>query len=622
MKDTSSVPAPDESSTAVPASPDAPAALAGPLAAPTDTLAAEQTATPARGWRSWRRWLVAAGLAGLVLVAWAGAAVATRQHVFAGSSVSGVEVGGMSPAQARDAVATVLGDQLAQPVTLVAGEASDEMVPADSGVSVDAAASVERLTGWTLNPSTLVRRLTGTQVDAVTVVDRDALTAALDSRLDALATGTVDAQVTLEGTTPQLTPAQEGTGLDVPAAVAQLAGAWPWGEQTVSLPIGAAEPAVTDEEAHRLIDTVLTPLLSAPVTVTVEGTDAAADASATETALSPEQLAGATAIQAEGSRLEAQLDGQALRAAVLEALGAGVEVTASSSGYTIGGDPSDAPVFHEATTGREIDSDALAAEVLHAGTAQGTGERRVRLPLTQTEPEHAETAEELGVSEVVGEYATPFYYDPVRTQNLRAGTAAINGTLVRAGETFSLEEALGPVDAAHGFAASGVITNGQHTEAMGGGLSQVATTTFNAGFEAGMDDVEHHPHSVWFTRYPAGREATLWTGNLDVKWRNSTPYAALVQAWVGGGQVHVRVWSTPYYQVSITSSDRTSIRPVQVRTSSARGCEPYGGGEAGFDITVTRTRTTPDGTTLPDDVLTTSYQADDALRCTSASSGS
>lgn len=593
--------------------------------------------------------LVCAGvLAALVVAAWLALAVATHQHLFGSARVSGVAVGGMSPAAARDAVASELGAQLAQPVTVTVGQRSDELVPADAGVSVDAAASVKRLTGWTANPVTLVRRLAGAQVDAVAAVDADALRLALDARLSTLASGAADAAVTLEGTTPRLTPARTGTGLDVEAALTQLSQAWPWGRETITLPEGVAQPAVTDADAQTFIDQVLTPLLSAPVTVTAAGTGAEG---APDASLTPEQLAAATRISVDEGRLTAVLDPQVLREDVLVAMGEGVEQEARDATYTIEGSAAGTPVFEAAQVGRTIDADALAQAVLAAAVgeqedqgaatpsstdpAEGggeatsqeaaasdpiVGERTIRLPLTQTQPDHADSEQDLGVTQVVGEYATTYFYDPVRTQNLRTGTAAINGTLVRAGETFSLEEALGPVDTAHGFAAAGVLTNGVHSEAVGGGLSQVATTTFNAAFEAGMDDVEHHPHSVWFRRYPAGREATLWTGVLDVKWRNSTPYAALVQAWLEGSQVRVRLWSTPYYQVAITSSERTNVRPAEVRTSSAAGCTPYGAGQNGFDITVTRTRTAPDGTAQNDDVLRTSYQADHGRRCVSAES--
>ena len=231
------------------------------------------------------------------------------------------------------------------------------------------------------------------------------------------------------------------------------------------------------------------------------------------------------------------------------------------------------------------------------------------------EPTVTTPQNEWGISEMVGEYATPYNSgDAPRTQNLTRGAELVNGTVVKPGEVFSLEQTLGEVDYAHGFADAGVISNGQHVDSLGGGLSQVATTVFNAGFEAGMDDTEHHAHQYYFDRYPAGREATLWTGKLDVKFTNSTSNSVLVQAWLDGEQIHVRMWSTKYYDVSITSSDRFNFRPVSTERKSGPGCEPYSGGNPGFDITVTRTRK-HDGKALPDDVLTTQYAADNDIVC-------
>ena len=124
--------------------------------------------------------------------------------------------------------------------------------------------------------------------------------------------------------------------------------------------------------------------------------------------------------------------------------------------------------------------------------------------------------------------------------NITNGASKISGTLIRPGETFSLTDALGPIDAAHGFVEAGAIVSGEHTDAWGGGLSQISTTTYNAAFLAGFEDIEHRPHSEWFARYPEGREATIFTGTLDMRWKNNTPYGALVQAWVAGGRVYVR----------------------------------------------------------------------------------
>ena len=563
-----------------------------------------------------RRLLLALGAAALLVLVWGAAAFATTQHIFAGSTVSGVAVGNMSPAQAESTVAGAINAQLGQPVTLVVGNATDTLVPAESGVSVDARASVERLTGFTLNPLTLIGRLRGADVDAVTRVDARSLTTALDARLDVLAVGASDAGVTLNGTTPVLIPGSIGTGLDVDSAVTTLSENWPLGRETIELPDGEARPAITDEEAQTLIDKVLTPLLSGDFTITVEGTDAAARAWRPTVVLTPEQLAELVRIDTADGDITASLDPQGLRETVLAAMGPEIESPVQDATWTIEGRADAKPVYVEAHGGTVVDAEALAADVLTAATQDGgAGERRIALPMIDQAPAVTTPAADWGMNQVIGEYSTPYYPDAARTQNLVAGTAAINGTVVMPGGEFSLTEALGPIDEEHGFASAGVVTNGQHTDAMGGGLSQVATTVFNAGFEAGMDDVEHTPHNYWFTRYPAGREATLWTGNLDVKFGNSTPTAVMVQAWAVDGEVHVRLWGTPYYQVSIDNGTPHNYRAYQTQRQSGGNCVPYGGGAQGFDITVTRSRTKPDGQKLPDDVLSTSYDSDNPVVC-------
>lgn len=563
-----------------------------------------------------RRLLLALGAAALLVLVWGAAAFATTQHIFAGSTVSGVAVGNMSPAQAESTVAGAINAQLGQPVTLVVGNATDTLVPAESGVSVDARASVERLTGFTLNPLTLIGRLRGADVDAVTRVDARSLTTALDARLDVLAVGASDAGVTLNGTTPVLVPGSIGTGLDVDSAVTALSENWPLGRETIELPDGEARPAITDEEAQTLIDKVLTPLLSSDFTITVEGTDAAARAWRPTVVLTPEQLAELVRIGTADGDITASLDPQGLRETVLASMGPEIESPVQDATWTIEGRADAKPVYVEAHGGTVVDAEALAADVLTAATQDGgAGERRIALPMIDQAPAVTTPAADWGMNQVIGEYSTPYYPDAARTQNLVAGTAAINGTVVMPGGVFSLTDALGPIDEEHGFASAGVVTNGQHTDAMGGGLSQVATTVFNAGFEAGMDDVEHTPHNYWFTRYPAGREATLWTGNLDVKFGNSTPTAVMVQAWAVDGEVHVRLWGTPYYQVSIDNGTPHNYRAYQTQRQSGGNCVPYGGGAQGFDITVTRSRTKPDGQKLPDDVLSTSYDSDNPVVC-------
>ena len=615
--------------TADSASEDAPATAAGSasdtveaaLARSKDALARATTAvtTLLRGHRPSRGVLACIVGLGLLVVVWGGAVVATTQHVFAGSTVSGVDVGDTSPDEARRLVADQIGSALARPVVVAVNDSTDTLVPADSGVAVDADASVDRLTGPTINPVTLIKRLSGTDVDAVTTVDSAELTAALNARLDTLATGTADAVVTIEGTTPVVTPGSDGTGLDVEASVKALSSGWPLGKESISLVGGTAKPAITDEDARAFVDAVLTPMLSDDITITASGTDVERVATGKQLVLTPNRLADVISVSTADGALSVDFDSQRLHDDVISAMGP-IETQAVNAGWTIDGSATGAagarPRYVSPSPGQGIDMDSLTQQLLDAGTTgSSSAARTIVIPMMITQPEIVTAEADWGVVEVTGEFSTPFNSEPGRDQNLIRGAEQMNGQIVMPGETFSVEEALGPVDYEHGFTDAGVISNGQHVDALGGGLSQIGTTMFNVGFEAGMDDVEHHPHSYYFSRYPAGREATLWTGQKDVKFANSTPYAALIQAWVADGEVHARIWSTHYYDVSITSSERYNYRPVQTITRPAgAGCQSYSGGSAGFDITVTRTRTAPDKTP-PDDVLTTTYDADNNIEC-------
>ena len=559
----------------------------------------------------------AAGAAALLL-AWGGIAWWTTQHIASGTSVSGVDVSGLGPQEARERISKGVGDRLAQPVTLTVGQGSAELVPAGSGVSVDAKASVKKLTGFTLNPVTLAQRLGGQRTDAVIQIDAPTLRGALEDRVDTMANGAVSATVTLEGTKPVTTAASNGVGLDVDASLKQLS-TWPLGQKTIAMAEGTAVPAITDEEATKFVDGTLTPLLSSGLTVDGQGAGAPGKSAGAAAAFSPEDTAGMLKISSEGGTLSATFDSTALHDAVVARIGQ-VETPAQNATWKIDGSatgaPKARPQYVASAQGKVIDTAALSASLLKAGTsATDVAGRTVALPMVVAEPTVTTSQNEWGISEMVGEYATPYNSgDAPRTQNLTRGAELVNGTVVKPGEVFSLEKVLGEVDYEHGFADAGVISNGQHVDSLGGGLSQVATTVFNAGFEAGMDDTEHHAHQYYFDRYPAGREATLWTGKLDVKFTNSTSNSVLVQAWLDGEQIHVRMWSTKYYDVSITSSDRFNFRPVSTERKSGSGCEPYSGGNPGFDITITRTRK-HDGKALPDDVLTTQYAADNDIVC-------
>ena len=88
--------------------------------------------------------------------------------------------------------------------------------------------------------------------------------------------------------------------------------------------------------------------------------------------------------------------------------------------------------------------------------------------------------------------------------NIHRGADLLNNTVVEPGQIFSLNETIGPRTAERGFVAAPVFAEGEFFDDYGGGVSQLATTTYNAGFFGGYEDVTHQPHTIYIYRYPAG----------------------------------------------------------------------------------------------------------------------
>ena len=128
----------------------------------------------------------------------------------------------------------------------------------------------------------------------------------------------------------------------------------------------------------------------------------------------------------------------------------------------------------------------------------------------------------MGIDTRMASYKTYYSGTADRITNLQLGVRALDGTLVAPGGTFSLNEAIGERTVERGFRSAPVIIGNEYAEEVGGGTSQVATTAFNAAWEAGLRITERNPHSLYISRYQLGRDATVYWPSLDLKFVNDT----------------------------------------------------------------------------------------------------
>jgi vancomycin resistance protein YoaR len=219
----------------------------------------------------------------------------------------------------------------------------------------------------------------------------------------------------------------------------------------------------------------------------------------------------------------------------------------------------------------------------------------------------------LGVREVVSTFTTRFPVNPPRTTNIRIAARTLDGTLVRPGETFSLNRALGRRSAAKGYQKAPVINGGRLETDYGGGVSQVSTTLFNAVFFAGLDSVEHKPHSFYISRYPEGREATVSFPTVDQKFRNDSGHGILIKTRVTSSDITVTFWGTKVWDVAAHKGPRTNVRPPRTIHDTDGSCVEQSP-SPGFDVVVTRDFRRA-GRTVRTQRFTTRYIPEDRVIC-------
>ncbi|HEX7100239.1 MAG TPA: VanW family protein [Acidimicrobiia bacterium] len=129
-----------------------------------------------------------------------------------------------------------------------------------------------------------------------------------------------------------------------------------------------------------------------------------------------------------------------------------------------------------------------------------------------------------------------------RVHNIQLIARTLDGYVVYPGETFSINQVVGPRTSAKGYVSAPVLCSTGFCEGIGGGISQFATTMFNAIFWGGYDEVTHRPHSVWIDRYPVGIEATLGYPSLDVAFRNDTVTPVTIRTRYTGTSITVELW--------------------------------------------------------------------------------
>ncbi|WP_016695527.1 VanW family protein [Rhodococcus rhodochrous] len=518
--------------------------------------------------------LVVGGVVALLAVFYVADLALSSGKVPRGVTVAGVEIGGMSLDAAEAELTEQLTPRLGMPVDVTAGDTQGQIVPSEAGIGIDWPATLDQVGSQPLNPFTRLASFFGNdEVGVVSTRDEVALSAAIEKAAAAAAHEPREGNIVFEDGTPVPVTPQPGQQLDVAVAGDVFAERWPYGD--VSLPVESVDVTVTREGLDRALAEVAVPAVAQDLVV--RGLDGAVG-------VLPRDAVGAVlSFVPDGSGgLEPQYNTEAAIGILAPQLAPSETEPKDARIVLDGGRPTIVP----SETGEMVDWPVTLEKL--PDLLKEEGDRSTDAVYKKAEPElTTEGAEKLGIKEVVSEFTTSGF-EYASGVNIRLAAQEINGAIVKPGDTFSFNDYTGPRGAAQGYIESGIIESGRPGKAVGGGISQLATTLYNATYFAGMEDVEHTEHSYYISRYPAAREATIYDGAIDLKFRNPFDTGVLIQTIGTSSDITVRIWGTKTVDVQSVTGNRTNFTsPNTITLPAGSACIPSSGAQ-GFTVTDTR----------------------------------
>ena len=478
------------------------------------------------------------GLAGLAAIAvvlvlplfFAG----SKTRLAAGTSIAGIDVGGLTAAQAKSQLEAQAGRLATVPVTFTASGKQFRLTAKQLGVSADWGAAVDSAmrNGGGIGIVRGYRRLSLELFPQDVAPPTRAYDAGLDYELQ-LITQKVNApardarlvrrglHITIAGGVPGRTLDRHLARDKIVAALASFSRA------PVSLPVTVATPHFTVASltaAQRRASLVV----SAPVRVIVGDTTLRIPRWRLATILDLDTVRfSGPAADRYFARLEKQVD-RAPKDAGFAVVGNGITVVPAEPGLA-------------------LDVPRAAAAVL--GAATRAANRVVRLPLAVAQPKRSTAAAQaMGITGVVGTYETVYGGDPNRIHNVQLVAHLVDNKLIAPGSTFSFNGTTGERSAAKGFLVAPVIVNGELQTGLGGGVCQVSTTVFNAAFEAGLPITARTNHALYISHYPLGRDATVNYPDVDLKFVNDSGHWLLLRTFVGPSSLVVTLYGAPMHR--------------------------------------------------------------------------
>jgi len=477
-------------------------------------------------------------------------------RIFPGVSIAGVDLSGLTPADATLKLSQTLSYPYSGKIVLRDGGRVWVVTPAQMGMAFDASSSAQaayrlgRSGGLFASLDGQLRaRSEGADVPPVILFDQRVAHQYLQALSAEINQQVTEASLKVEGTDVVAVPGQVGRVLDVDGTLVFLSAQMQtFRDGEVPLVIRELQPEIVDvsgqaELARRV--------LSQPLRLYVPN---AAEGDPGPWTYDIQILANMLIVHRVDNEIQMALDPVPLRE-ILLGIATQVDRKAENARFVFDDATRQLALIQYAKVGRVIDPEASIAAI---NESLLQGEHNIALQIVEEQPTATDssTAEELGIRELVSSETSYFYGSSAeRVQNIRAASQQFHGLLVAPGETFSMGNALGDVSLDNGFAEALIIYGGRTIKGVGGGVCQVSTTLFRTVFFGGYPVAERYSHAYRVSYYErtssgavdpslAGLDATVYFPLVDFKFTNDTPYWILMETYMGDSSLTWKFYST------------------------------------------------------------------------------
>ncbi len=516
----------------------------------------------------------------------------------------GVDISRMSPGDAIAKVASERQKRIKGEIVLLIENREYSLAASGSGLKVNLEGSIDSMEKRTINPATLLWLLFRSKnVEPIIESNQEAFNRAIRVIEARVNIAPRNADITYDGLTPKLVKSRDGKAINRKAALKKISANWLRSEE-IEIPLSRLKAKVSDDEAEELLPFAQA-ATSAPLSITLN------TQKAITISISPQIISQAlTFIPSRTSKLEAKwlkgtfinLVGKSWTSNVVEPLNASFTM--------IDG----APRVQPSRDGLDVPEDKLSDSLIAVLDKVGSQRQVTLTPEPVAAKITTEMAGGLGIKEVIGTFTTYYPYAEYRLTNIHRAARWMDGVIVKPGEVFSYNKVVGERTEARGFVPGIMIAGGVFKKDWGGGVSQVATTTWNAAWFSGLELVQHKPHSFYISRYPAGRESTVAWPSVDVKFRNNSGKPIFVDTSFTNKSVTVTIYGTKFVEVETESGPRTNPVAFKILENDDVECI-FQEGVPGFTIEVWRILKR-DGIEFKREKYRTKYRAEDRIICT------